>query len=76
MADTAAPLRPKISEKIARAVAEKKPFFSFEYFVPKTPEGILNLYGRIQRMGELGPLFIDVTWGAVRKADGFFRVWD
>lgn len=25
---------------------------------------MLNLFGRIQRMGELGPLFIDVTWGA------------
>jgi 5,10-methylenetetrahydrofolate reductase len=77
MADTAAaPLRPKISEKIAKAAAEKKPFFSFEYFVPKTPEGILNLYGRIQRMGELGPLFIDVTWGAVRKrARLFSAVW-
>jgi hypothetical protein len=44
--------RDKISDKIAQSVAAKKPFFSFEYFVPKTPEGILNLYGRIQRMGE------------------------
>ncbi len=45
-------VRDKISDKIARHVKDKKPFFSFEYFVPKTPEGILNLYGRIQRMGE------------------------
>ena len=64
--------REKISEKITRAVAEKKPFFSFEYFVPKTPEGILNLFGRIQRMGELAPLFVDVTWGAVSVFFFFF----
>lgn len=31
--------RLKISEKIAAAVERKEPFFSFEYFVPKTPDG-------------------------------------
>jgi methylenetetrahydrofolate reductase (NADPH) len=44
--------------------AEKKQWFSFEYFPPKTETGIENLYKRIQRMKELGPLFTDFTWGA------------
>lgn len=27
-------------------------------------EGVQNLYARIERMRELGPTFIDITWGA------------
>ena len=27
-------------------------------------EGVANLYARIERMRELGPTFIDITWGA------------
>jgi len=44
--------------------AETKPWFSFEYFPPKTESGIENLKKRILRMKELGPLFTDFTWGA------------
>jgi methylenetetrahydrofolate reductase (NADPH) len=40
------------------------PFFSFEYFPPKTPEGVANLSQRLFRMATLKPLFVDVTWGA------------
>lgn len=41
------------------------PFFSFEYFPPRTEQGRNNLLPRIERMvSSLGPLFIDVTWGA------------
>ncbi|KAF4722030.1 hypothetical protein FOZ62_021943 [Perkinsus olseni] len=40
------------------------PFFSFEYFPPKTDMGVQNLYERLDRMAELGPMWIDVTWGA------------
>ena len=54
----------KIVENINKSIAEKKPFYSFEYFPPKTPEGVQNLYTRIDRMCQLDPMFIDLTWGA------------
>ncbi|KAJ1939997.1 methylenetetrahydrofolate reductase 1, partial [Linderina macrospora] len=54
----------KVSEKIAQAVAAKQPFFSFEFFPPKTDQGLVNLYDRIERMSKLGPLFVAITWGA------------
>jgi methylenetetrahydrofolate reductase (NADPH) len=51
----------KISDLVAAA---DKPWFSFEYFPPKTDEGVANLKQRIRRMKKLGPLFTDFTWGA------------
>lgn len=41
-----------------------KPSFSFEYFPPKTAQGVQNLYDRMDRMYNFGPKFIDITWGA------------
>lgn len=41
-----------------------KPSFSFEFFPPKTAQGVQNLYDRMDRMHSLGPSFIDITWGA------------
>ncbi|KAI0223579.1 methylenetetrahydrofolate reductase (NAD(P)H) met13 [Massospora cicadina] len=54
----------KIIDLINRATEERRPFWSFEYFPPKTPQGVFNLYSRFERMGLLNPEFIDVTWGA------------
>lgn len=42
----------------------KRPTFSFEFFPPKTEQGVQNLYDRMDRMHGLGPTFIDITWGA------------
>ncbi|KAF2877404.1 methylenetetrahydrofolate reductase 2 [Massariosphaeria phaeospora] len=53
-----------ISQKLAQAKAEGKPTFSFEFFPPKTAQGVQNLYDRMDRMHGFGPLFIDITWGA------------
>lgn len=39
-------------------------WFSFEYFPPRTEDGVQNLRKRIVRMKALGPLFTDFTWGA------------
>ncbi|CAE8588610.1 unnamed protein product [Polarella glacialis] len=51
--------------KIADLVASTKPgWFSFEYFPPRTDEGVQNLRKRINKMKSLGPLFTDFTWGA------------
>ncbi|KAF1913327.1 methylenetetrahydrofolate reductase-domain-containing protein [Ampelomyces quisqualis] len=53
-----------ISQKLAQARAEGKPTFSFEFFPPKTAQGVQNLYDRMDRMHGFGPQFIDLTWGA------------
>ncbi|KAL8999913.1 MAG: hypothetical protein Q9169_001319 [Polycauliona sp. 2 TL-2023] len=53
-----------ISKKLAEAQASGTPAFSFEFFPPKTSQGVQNLYDRMDRMHDLGPSFVDVTWGA------------
>ena len=54
----------KVSEKIEASKAEGRTFFSFEYFPPKTAEGVVNLKERLKRMVATGPNFCDITWGA------------
>ncbi len=54
----------KIVDKIKEYAVRGKPFFSFEYFPPKTESGLHNLYARLDRMAALEPCFIDITWGA------------
>ncbi|PHH66799.1 hypothetical protein CDD81_5931 [Ophiocordyceps australis] len=53
-----------IGSMVAEAGKGHQPSFSFEYFPPKTAQGVQNLYDRIDRMYNLGPKFIDITWGA------------
>ncbi|KAJ1994699.1 methylenetetrahydrofolate reductase 1 [Dimargaris cristalligena] len=38
--------------------------FSFEFFPPKTDQGLANLSARVTRMASLRPTFVGVTWGA------------
>lgn len=41
------------------------PFFSLEFFPPKTEQGLANLYPRMARMiDEVKPAWVQVTWGA------------
>lgn len=56
----------KLKDKIAayQAAHPGKPFFSVEFFPPKTDEGVKNLESRFDRFQQLGPLFADMTWGA------------
>lgn len=54
----------KITEKIARAEREGRIWWSFEFFPPRTAQGLSNLYDRIERMADLGPEFVDITWNA------------
>ncbi|OZJ02433.1 hypothetical protein BZG36_04465 [Bifiguratus adelaidae] len=54
----------KVIDKIREAESEGRPYWSFEYFPPKTAQGVQNLYDRMERMYRLGPEYIDVTWGA------------
>ncbi|KAG2534302.1 hypothetical protein PVAP13_9NG282100 [Panicum virgatum] len=54
----------KVIEKIQQAAADGRTAFSFEYFPPKTDEGVENLFERMDRMVAHGPSFCDITWGA------------
>ena len=53
-----------IIQKMKKLISEHKLFYSFEYFPPKTREGVSNLFDRLDRMSLLEPLFMDITWGA------------
>ena len=53
-----------IKEMLEETERTKAPSFSFEYFPPKTAQGVQNLYDRMERMYDFGPKFIDITWGA------------
>ncbi|OJD12567.1 methylenetetrahydrofolate reductase [Emergomyces pasteurianus Ep9510] len=53
-----------IKEKLAHAEATGRPGISFEFFPPKTAQGVQNLYDRMDRMHGYGPSFVDITWGA------------
>lgn len=54
----------RIIDKLEPLIKKGKPFYSFEFFPPKTEAGLYNLYERIDRMAGFEPAFIDVTWGA------------
>lgn len=53
-----------VHQMLADAERTGQPSFSFEYFPPKTAQGVQNLYDRVERMYDFGPKFIDITWGA------------
>lgn len=53
-----------IKDMLTEADKGHQPSFSFEYFPPKTAQGVQNLYDRMDRMYNFGPKFIDITWGA------------
>ena len=53
-----------IVDSINAHAASGKPFIAFEYFPPRTADGVTNLYARIERMALQKPLYCDVTWGA------------
>jgi len=56
----------KVTDKIAawKETNPGKPWFSFEFFPPKTELGCVNLYERFDRFAACKPMWVDVTWGA------------
>lgn len=54
----------KIIDVLNKKIEAGDTFYSFEYFPPKTDEGVQNLYERQLRMVKLAPAFCDITWGA------------
>ncbi|KAG6828583.1 hypothetical protein H0H92_007373 [Tricholoma furcatifolium] len=53
----------KLTDKIASR-DPSHPFFTFEFFPPRTDQGFENLIARISRLCKLNPLAISITWGA------------
>jgi len=51
-------------KKISEILKEKARTFSFEFFSPKTPAGIVKLYDTVKELAKLNPDFISVTYGA------------
>jgi methylenetetrahydrofolate reductase (NADPH) len=41
-----------------------RPVFSFEFFPPKSPEGVRSLFATAQELAGLRPSFVSVTYGA------------
>ncbi|GMN56080.1 hypothetical protein TIFTF001_025190 [Ficus carica] len=54
----------KIREKVQDQNQNEEVVFSFEFFPPKTEDGVENLFERMERMVAHGPAFCDITWGA------------
>jgi len=50
--------------RIADLFGRGEPVFSFEFFPPKTQQGVDNLYRTIAHLRELEPSFVSVTYGA------------
>uniref|UniRef100_A0A915PQW0 Methylenetetrahydrofolate reductase n=1 Tax=Setaria digitata TaxID=48799 RepID=A0A915PQW0_9BILA len=52
------PLRDRINNRIADGI----PFFSLEFFPPKTPNSVANFFARLDRFREGNPMFVDIAW--------------
>lgn len=50
--------------RISRALATQRPFFSFEFFPPRTDEAHAHLLEAARTLRELRPAFVSVTYGA------------
>jgi len=55
-------LFPSLLDRIKKRIEDKEPFFSLEFFPPKTPNGAVNLIAKIDRLSRGSPLFCDITW--------------
>lgn len=50
--------------KVKSLFNSKKPIFSFEFFPPKTDEGVKNLMDTVIALKELSPSYVSITYGA------------
>ncbi|KAF8518097.1 FAD-linked oxidoreductase-like protein [Gautieria morchelliformis] len=53
----------KLKDKITKR-SDPTPFYTIEFFLPKTDQGFSHLLGQMDRLSSLHPLAISVTWGA------------
>ncbi len=54
----------KITDIMRFARERGEPVFSFEFFPPKTEEGVRTLMETVERLRPLAPAFVSVTYGA------------
>ena len=54
----------RISELLKFARERGEPIFSFEFFPPKTDEGVRTLFETVEALRPLGPAYVSVTYGA------------
>jgi methylenetetrahydrofolate reductase (NADH) len=50
--------------RLTEVFARPGPVFSYEFFPPKTEEGLGKLFSTIEHLGELSPSFVSITYGA------------
>ncbi len=50
--------------RIDAILATGRPVFSFEFFPPRTPEGVETLFDTVEALKPLEPSFVSVTYGA------------
>jgi methylenetetrahydrofolate reductase (NADPH) len=50
--------------RINELLAHKRPVFSVEFFPPKTPEGVRQLFETVEALKPLEPDYVSVTYGA------------
>ncbi|HET7825508.1 MAG TPA: methylenetetrahydrofolate reductase [NAD(P)H] [Anaeromyxobacter sp.] len=54
----------RISELLKFARERGEPIFSFEFFPPKTDEGVRTLFETVEALRPLAPAYVSVTYGA------------
>lgn len=47
-----------LNERVLKRIESRDPWYSLEFFPPRTENGAINLIGRIERMNRGGPLFL------------------
>jgi methylenetetrahydrofolate reductase (NADPH) len=50
--------------RINQLLTQKRPVFSIEFFPPKTPEGVAQLFETVEALKPLEPDYVSVTYGA------------
>ena len=56
-----------------KALFDRSPSFSFEFFPPKSPEGAASLLETVVKLQEFHPSFVSVTYGAGGSSRGLTR---
>ncbi len=54
----------RISDLLRFARERGEPIFSFEFFPPRTDEGVRALFDTVEALRPLGPAYVSVTYGA------------
>ncbi|HEX9290238.1 MAG TPA: methylenetetrahydrofolate reductase [NAD(P)H] [Anaeromyxobacteraceae bacterium] len=54
----------KVTDILRFARERGEPIFSFEFFPPKTDDGVRQMFEAVEALRPLGPAFVSVTYGA------------